>query len=177
MRGVLVTTKKRSTSARDLKARRIDLGPLADSAGYLLRRAQLAVFADLIASLEDVDVRPGLFGVLVVIGRNPGLTQSEVSEVLGIKRANFVAVVNDLEQRGWVVRGASPTDRRANTLELSVPGQAVLARVLELHAAHERRLARKLGVAQRDTLVRLLRQIAATEAAGGTRPRRVTPRT
>ena len=147
------------------------LGGLEDSVGYLLRRAQLAVFADLIETLGELKLRPGTLAVLIVIGRNPRLTQSEVSSLLGIKRTNFVAVVNDLETRGWVVRGASPTDRRVNALELSGEGRQMLKRALALQAKHEARLAARLGEQGREQLLAGLRcLIPDAEPAPPARP-------
>jgi len=137
----------------------VDLSGLDDAVGYLLRRAQLAVFADLIDTLAELELRPGTLAVLIVIGRNPGLTQSEVSAVLGIKRTNFVAVVNELESRGWVVRCVSPADRRVNALELSPEGRQILKRALALQAKHEERLASRLGEHGRSQLLAGLRSL------------------
>ena len=78
------------TSARDQmrsdrrkKAAAIDIGPLDNAVGYLLRRAQLAIFDDFIRTFADLGLRPATFSVLVLIDRNPGLNQSEISAALG----------------------------------------------------------------------------------------------
>lgn len=165
----MAVRSKARTSAVDEITAAIDLAGLDDSVGYLLRRAQLAVFADLIATLGGIGLRPGTLAVLIVIGRNPGLTQSEVSAVLGIKRTNFVAVVNELEAQGWVLRRASPSDRRVNALELTLRGQAVLERARTLQADHEARIAGVLGERGRDQLLTGLRRLSgeAAPAAGG----------
>ena len=52
------------------------------------------------------DIRPAQFSVLTVIERNPGLTQSQVAEALGIKRTNFVGMLD-----GWR-SAASPSGGR-----------------------------------------------------------------
>lgn len=145
----------------------IDLGALDESVGYLLRRAQLAVFADLIETLGEVNLRPGTLAVLIVIGANPGSTQSEVAAWLGIKRTNFVAVVNELEELGWVVRRASPEDRRVNALELSARGRQVLERAEALQAEHEARIARLLGSRAREQLLEALRRLATLRTDDG----------
>ena len=45
-------------------------------------------------------LRPTEFAVLSLIATNPGQKQTEVAEQLGIKRANFVALMDCLETRG-----------------------------------------------------------------------------
>ena len=82
----------------------------------------------------------------MVIDCNRGVTQSEVCETLGIWRANFVAIIDDLEKRGS--RGvSSPADRRSKALALTPAGQRVLARAAELQRAHETRVCGRLGPA------------------------------
>src|SRR5258706_1100837 len=89
-----------------------DLGKLEDHVGYMLRRAQLAVFADFTAAQTGSVVRPGQFSVLAVIGGNAGLSQSQLCEALGIKRANLVAVIDHLETLKLVSRQPPATHPR-----------------------------------------------------------------
>jgi len=78
------------------RGKSIDLGPLPELIGYVLRRAQLAVFQDFFAAFAPFDIRPAQFSVLTIIERNPGLTQTRVAEALGIKRTNFVGMLDEL---------------------------------------------------------------------------------
>src|SRR5262249_13388464 len=78
----------------------VDLDVLDRVVGYLLRRAQLAVFHDFFETFSRVNVRPAQFSVLVVIERNPGLKQTQIADALGIKRTNFVSLVDGLEPTG-----------------------------------------------------------------------------
>ncbi|MBW7851372.1 MAG: MarR family transcriptional regulator [Rhodospirillales bacterium] len=142
--------------------RAIDMGGLPDFIGYALRRAQIRVFEDFIRSLAKLDVSPAQFSVLLVIDRNPGLKQSQVSAVLGIQRTNFVAMVDELERRGLVVRQAVPNDRRSHALVLTDHGRENLRKAAKLQAKHERRLGERLGEGGREALLRLLRALAST---------------
>jgi hypothetical protein len=56
-----------------------------------LRRAQLTVFQDVIATLAEVDLRPAQFSVLILVDTNPGTVQSHASAALGTQKANFVS--------------------------------------------------------------------------------------
>src|SRR5581483_1006523 len=70
-------------------AKAADVGPLAANVRYLLRRAQLAVFDELIQALAPLGLRPAQYGVLILLKHAPGLKQTDVAGALGIQRANF----------------------------------------------------------------------------------------
>lgn len=134
----------------------IDLGALPNLVGYVLRRAQLAVFQDFWRAFEAYDIRPAQYAVLIVIERNPGLRQSQVSAALNIKCANLVALLDSLEQRGLAKRVPVATDRRSYALHLTEDGAALLKKLAELSAAHEARVSTHIGEAGRTELLRLL---------------------
>ena len=137
----------------------VDLGVLEDQVGYMLRRAQLTVFADFSAAQRGSIVRPGQFSVLAVIGRNPGLNQSQLCDALGIKRANLVAVIDYLEKIELVRRDPSATDRRSNRLHLTAAGEQALQKAIQDQATHEARIARLLGVEGRLLLLAQLEKL------------------
>ncbi|MBJ3786096.1 MarR family winged helix-turn-helix transcriptional regulator [Devosia sediminis] len=128
--------------------------------GYRLRRAQLSVFQKFLAFFDEFKLRPAEFSVLVLISDNPGRKQTEIAQVLGIKRANFVTLVHGLEQRGLVERVPSDHDRRANALHLTPAGTAFLGTAQSRHAELEDEIAARLGgPAARDQLLALLDQL------------------
>lgn len=143
------------------EAEPVDMGPLPTLLGYVLRRAQLAVFQDFLKSCALLDIRPTQFSVLTIVERNPGLKQSQVGDALGVKRANFVALLDGLERRGLVRREQSATDRRSYALYLTRDGEDLLARLNPVIAAHEERLAEALGPGGRDVLLDLLARLTA----------------
>ena len=92
----------------------LDFSMMEDAVGYSLRRAQLAVFQHFNEAFSSKGLRPTDFAVLLLLKRNQGSKQSEVAEALGIQRANFVAIVDGLENKGFVERRKSETDRRVH---------------------------------------------------------------
>src|SRR5262245_48502010 len=131
-------------TAREKEAA-VRLGSLPGHVGYLLRRAQLQVFHDVIEALAEVDLRPGQFSVLVVIGANPGLRQNRLGEALAIQAANLVGMLDGLERRGLVERVPATDDRRSRALHLTREGESVLRRAQALTERNEARILRKLG--------------------------------
>ena len=129
--------------------------------GYRLRRAQLAVFQRFNTVFAELNLRPAEFSVLALIEENPGRKQTEIAEVLGIKRANFVALVNGLDARGLTERRAAHGDKRANALYLTTTGSHFLARARQVQDAFESECIRRLGGAEaRDTLLKLLDRLS-----------------
>ena len=141
----------------------ISLGVLGGLAGYHLRRASSAIAADFNRALADTGMRQVLFGILSVIAANPGINQGAVGRVLGIQRANMVALINELVDAGSVDRRTATNDRRAFALELTRSGMATMRECQRRIVVHEEQMLRDLTQADRSTLIALLRRIEARE--------------
>jgi DNA-binding MarR family transcriptional regulator len=137
----------------------INLGHLPDLLGYALRRTQIAVFRDFSNAFSKFDIRPVQYGVLTVIELNPGLKQQDVCLALGIRRANFVTLLNDLERRGLAERGPSANDQRANALCLTEKGRSLMRELRKVNKAHEDRIAAGLSPQKRSLLIQTLDKI------------------
>lgn len=138
---------------------RAQLGLLPGLLGYQLRRAQRAVFDDFAAAIGELEVSPGLFGMLVIIEANPGLKQTELAHAARLDRSSLVPALDKLEARGLVTRRASAEDRRVNGLWLTSGGTALLRKLKQRVAHHEQRLARNLSTEEREALVALLQRL------------------
>ena len=143
----------------------IDLGPLAAMLHHALRDAQAQVQDDLQASFAAEEMRALPYAILVVLARNPGLRQIQVGFALGIQPTNLVPLIDGLEKRGLAERRVVPGDRRARGLFLTRLGAETLARLEARAAAHEARLAERLGPGGREQLLALLRRLAAPHPA------------
>lgn len=134
-----------------------NLGVLPGLIGYQLRLAQRAIFADFEDTVGESGISPGLFGILVVIGENPGLTQQALANAAHLDRSTVVTVIDKLEDRGLVERRAA--DRRSNGLFLADKGADLLRGLKRKVARHERRVVQNLSVRERAQLVALLQRI------------------
>jgi DNA-binding MarR family transcriptional regulator len=139
----------------------VQLGLLPSLLGYQLRLTQRAIFDDFGDTMGELEVSPGLFGMLVIIEANPGLKQTELAHAAQLDRSSLVPALDKLEARGLVARRASEEDRRVNGLWLTVDGTALLKTLKQRVAKHEQRLARNLSATERSQLVELLQRIRA----------------
>lgn len=136
------------------------LPPLSTAIGYKLRRAQLLVFQDFHETFAPLKLRPTEFAVLTLIATTPGQKQTEVAEQLGIKRANFVALMDSLENRNLAERRKGDIDRRSHSLHLTDKGREFVSQMNRLWEQHENRVVRQLGgMENRDRLIQLLDQL------------------
>lgn len=150
---------------------RVDEIPEMDAiVGYMLRRAQLAVFQDFIESFSKLKLRPAEFSVLAIIARQPGLKQSEIAERLGIKRANFVSLMDGLEQRGLAERRKSEHDKRSHALHLTEHGRQFVNRMIDVWNRHEGRVVEQLGGPEgKEQLIGLLDRLHEWKATAKTK--------
>ncbi|OCJ55818.1 MarR family transcriptional regulator [Agrobacterium rubi] len=133
---------------------------MSEAVVYRLRRAQLSVVSDFNESLLALGLRPADFSVLILVANNSGLKQSDVAEALGIQRANFVAIIDGLEDKKLLVRRRSMSDRRVHYLDMTPEGRVVVEDVSRIWQDHENKLVDRLGGEKaRDQLVKLLRRI------------------
>lgn len=63
--------------------------------------------------------------VLSRLHRHPGISQSELAEMLEVERATAGRMIDRMERRRWLVRRPDPTDRRINRLFLTAEAEAV----------------------------------------------------
>ena len=130
--------------------------------GYRLRRAQLVVFREFSDAFSELELRPADFAVLALMADNPGRRQSEIAAALGIKRANFVPLINGLAERGLVERREKANDRRSHALYLTDCGHEFVVRMNAIQQAFEQQLVDRLGgSAERDRLIALLDRIGS----------------
>ena len=148
--------KKASATAKNGE---LDFDLLPGLVGYQLRLTQLTYFYDFAKSVEDPTMSPGRFGVLVLIGANPGMTQSRLALATQLDRSTMVAVIDLLESRGLVERRATPMDRRSNALWLTEKGKKLLRAMKQKVKAHDERLSSAIGAEGSAQLIAMLTRV------------------
>jgi DNA-binding MarR family transcriptional regulator len=138
----------------------VDFGPLADWIGFHLRMAQIASFQSFALQSRDIDLSPGRFAALMVIGRNPGLSQTALSRSIGSDKSTLTPALEDLVRRGLVRRTRTRSDRRTYKLTLTAAGEKMLRDLTQCAQRHEDHLDALVGPRERAQFLRTLRKIA-----------------
>lgn len=136
---------------------------LDDLVGYNLKRAYMVVQSDFRAALGQDGLSPRVFSALSLVIETPNITQSSLARALGIERSGLVAIVDELETRGYLQRMAVPGDRRVQALVPTAEGQRAYDETVATVRAHEDQLLSGLTTAERATLLRLLQIIRDIE--------------
>jgi len=139
----------------------VDHGPLAEWVGFNLRMAQAASFQAFSRMAREIGTRPGRFATLMLIGRNPGISQTALSRAAGRDKSSLTPVLNDLARRGLVSRRRTRDDQRAYRLMLTPAGKSLLAQLTRCARAHERKLDRIIGPRDRTEFLEVLKRIIA----------------
>jgi DNA-binding MarR family transcriptional regulator len=139
----------------------VRLGRLGDAIGFRLRRVQNQLSRDFSQAISGRGLRSGLFSSLGVISANPGISQSELSQEVGLDKSVTVTIVDELESRGWAVRERSPQDRRRHALFITEAGEANLAELFDLVEETERTVLGQLTTEERRLLSELLDRMYA----------------
>ncbi|WP_233270569.1 MarR family winged helix-turn-helix transcriptional regulator [Chachezhania sediminis] len=127
--------------------------------GYSLKRAYLVVHRVAQGALQPFDLKIRSFSALSLIVGRPGITLTELAEVLQVERSNLVLIMDELEQRDLIARVRDPKDRRRYSLHATIRGRRLLEKASAATSAEEGRLTANLTDDELDTLLKLLRKL------------------
>jgi DNA-binding MarR family transcriptional regulator len=70
-------------------------------------------------------------GVLSLVGREEGITQTEFAKIMDVKKVAIGKMIDKLEAQGYVERRLDPQDRRAWRIHLTPAGRAAIVEMLK----------------------------------------------
>jgi DNA-binding MarR family transcriptional regulator len=142
-------------------AESINFGPLATWIGFNLRMAQEATFQAFSRLSQEIGENPGRFATLTLIARNPGISQTELSQAAGRDKSSLTPVIEDLVRRGLVERKRLDHDRRAYCLNVTAEGKKTLSTMMRCARRHERNLDKIIGLRDRARFLATLKKLQA----------------
>jgi DNA-binding MarR family transcriptional regulator len=116
-------------------------------------------------ALEPYGIRPRHVAALIELRDDGELTQQSLCGQLHLDPTNLVAILNELEKRGYAKRRRDPEDRRRHLVEVTKKGIAVIEKVSEVMDGVEDELLDGLDADERERLEGLLSSI--WERSGG----------
>src|ERR1700738_4914650 len=97
-----------------------------DGAAFLLAQLGAHAASKFAARIQSLDLTPALVGVLRFLARNPGSSQRELADAIGMRASRLVAMADELERRELVMRVRDERDRRSHRITLTGAGKAQL---------------------------------------------------
>jgi MarR family transcriptional regulator, lower aerobic nicotinate degradation pathway regulator len=134
---------------------------LMERVGFLLAMTKGGAESICGSALQPIGLHVRQYGLLTVLATEGPLSQQEMAEWVRTDRTTMVALIDSLEERGYVRRERNPEDRRAYLLQLTAEGRRAQKRGSTLMRGAEDELLRSLGSRERAQLVELLGKVAA----------------
>jgi DNA-binding MarR family transcriptional regulator len=157
-----VITDTRSIEAEETEDDRAPFPPaLMARVGFLLTMVRGGTLAICTEALAPMDLHVKQFGMLLVLATEGPHSQQYLSEWTRMDRTTMVALVDSLEERGYVRRERNPEDRRAYLVTISPEGRRALRRAQTAMAKAESRVLDSLNKSETKQLLELLAKVAA----------------
>lgn len=131
---------------------------------FLLSRLGAVTRSRLADTLSSFELTPRQFVVLKTVARGEGLSQTELSDRLGIDTSSIVHVIDECEKGGLAVRQRRSDDRRRYAINLTEVGRSHLRAAQESVDRFSEELLEELSDEQRAELRALLVAVAAAHA-------------
>ena len=132
--------------------------PITNDVGFLLAKLHAAGSVLNNQALAEFDLKERSYSVLILANSGLEPTQRELADFLSLDPSQIVALVDELEKRGLVVRAPGKQDRRAKTVTATPAGAKLHARASEAAARAETEALDGLEAAEVATLKALLRK-------------------
>lgn len=133
---------------------------------WLLNQAAIPANRLVAEGLAALDGRRHHYVLLAALDEGGPASQADLSRRTTIDRSDMVAAVNELANRGLVVRSPDSTDRRRNVVSLTAAGRRHLQKLDRILDQAQDQLLAPLSPADRRELVDLLTRVVDHHARG-----------
>ncbi len=124
------------------------------------------------AAEAEVVARHGMdlwgYTVLMAVADTPARSQLALAHTVSVDKSKLVAILDELEAVGYVVRRPDPADRRARIIEATPDGMRALEATAAEVAAIENELLADLDETERDTFRAVVRTLVGEPWPGST---------
>jgi DNA-binding MarR family transcriptional regulator len=110
--------------------------------------------------LADLELMPAHAGIFRILAATPAITQQALATALGTLPSRLVAIVDELESKGFLERRPHESDRRSYALHLTDKGRSTLQNVGRIAREHQQTLLEALSEEEQRTLSVLLQRVA-----------------
>ena len=126
---------------------------------YLLMSDHLMVQKALVSSVKDTGLTPGQPKILDYLLHHDGAIQKEIAIFCHIEPASLTAILNGMENKGYIERKSIPNDRRSLHVYLTETGKKYADRLNHEFARIESEALKGFTVAEAQQLQDLLGRV------------------
>lgn len=129
--------------------------------GHQIRRLHQIAVAIFLQESDAHGLTPVQYAAMQAVANAPGSDQRTLASTVGFDTSTIGGVIDRLEARGLIVRGASPNDRRVRLLTLTAAGRALLEAAVPAMLQAQERILQPLPKKDRAEFMRMLQVLVA----------------
>jgi DNA-binding MarR family transcriptional regulator len=133
------------------------------SVGFLISQLGFVSSKAFMEALRPVGIDPREFLLMRFVAASEGQSQQALAERLSVPASRMVALVDHLEDSGFLERRPDPEDRRVRGLYLTRKGRGALERASKIAIDYETRLCAGINRSEREQLIDLLQKLQETQ--------------
>lgn len=141
------------------KATRPDLAAMLVPLGRALTEAERPI-------LDRHGLTMWAYVVLLGLDERPVHTQAALAKAIRADKTRIIPVLDDLQQRGLILREPDPADRRVNLIRLTPDGASLRDHTQRDIQEQEQRLLTDIPAVDRRTFLRVLQLLADRTGTG-----------
>lgn len=123
--------------------------------GGLLKKIYRIYSSRLLEGLQArgfTDLRPSFLEVLLYVCEHEGPSIKDIGQACGLKKQTMTSHLNELEQRGYILRKINPLDKREQQIFLTEYGDRFKLNLLEAIGEIEHEFSQKIGMVEMDRI-------------------------
>lgn len=140
--------------------KRVRAYTLRDAPGHLIRRCQQLAVDYFVEEVGEDGPTPRQFAVLLIVFRNPGMSQTALVQETDIDRSTLTEILRRMIERGLISRTRLAEDKRANALTVTSEGEAMLAASFAAAQRSQERILEPVPAARREDAMEILAMLA-----------------
>jgi DNA-binding MarR family transcriptional regulator len=133
------------------------------SVGFLISQLGFVSSKAFMEALRPVGIDPREFLLMRFVAASEGQSQQALAERLSVPASRMVALVDHLEDAGFLERRPDPEDRRVRGLYLTRKGRGALERASKIAIDYETRLCAGINRSEREQLIDLLQKLQESQ--------------
>ncbi|GGH37927.1 MarR family winged helix-turn-helix transcriptional regulator [Paenibacillus segetis] len=131
---------------------------IKDSLGYVITNTGRKLTQQLTLKFQPFGITSEQWAVLHWLTEEDGITQRELSRRTEKDPTNVTRILDQLEKKGWILRGANGEDRRSFLIFVTESGRELSQELLPIEAQFTRNMVQSLA----DEDIAILRRALST---------------
>jgi len=115
---------------------------------------------------SELDLTFAQSQVLFFVGDHPRCPMGDVAKAFGVTLPAITHIVDRLEEKAFLTRGAAPGDRRVYALALTATGRTLVDELHTIRTRAMRQVLTRMSMPDRRALLKGLEALVAAAAAG-----------